>query len=271
MSIKLIAIDVDGTLVRSDLSIGERTLRAIEKSKDAGILVTLSTGRMVSATERYLHELSIDMPIVALNGSIVKGLDGDVPVYHEPLPEKAFDSILPVLSKSVGATILVRCDSSFGWNIDERLKEILSSWIVGIEDISPEESPRKPTIAMVAGMENLMRDTFDEIKKLELEGIQYFLFPSIRYYPMWYLEVRAANVDKGSGLKALCKKFDIEPDETLAIGDFLNDLSMFEFAGHTAAVANAHQDVIDVADYVSPLSCDRDGVAEIIEKLVFKQ
>ena len=271
MSVELIIIDLDGTLLRSDLTVGERTIEAIDKAQKRGIAVSFATGRMVSASAKYIEMLNLKLPIIALNGALVKSVDGAKPMFHKPIPENIFAKILPELAESKASTTIVLGDNSFGWNIDENIRSKLSSWIVGIKDIEPEQSPAKPTIAMVAGDEKPVRETYEKIAELGIDGIQFFLFPSIRYYPMWYMEIRSAGVDKGVGVEALQESLGIAPENTLVIGDYINDLPMFYKAGFRAAVSNAHQDIIDIADYVSPLSCDQDGVGEIIEKLVLEK
>ena len=266
---ELVVIDIDGTLIRSDLTIGERTLDAIAEVKRRGIAITFATGRMISAARRYIEQVGVRLPIIALNGALVgKHRDGDA-VLHTPIIEEHFAKMLPMLAQSEAATTIVQGDVAFGWNIDDFLRERLSSWIVNICEISPHDSPPQPTIAMVAGKEIPVKNTAEQLRTISIDKeIQLFLFPSIRYYPMWYLELRAAGVDKGTGLAALRNSLGIDKQDVLVIGDYLNDLPMFEEAGMRTAVSNAHADVVAAADYVSPLSCDRDGVGEILEKMV---
>ncbi len=270
MGVELIVIDLDGTLIRSDLSVGERTISAIANAQKKGIRTTFATGRMVSASAKYAELLSVELPLIALNGAIVQRHNDGAPIFHRKIPQNIFKKFLPIIEKSTGAVTIVFGDEAFGWNIDDLTRERLSSWIVDIEEISPNEVGSEPTIAMVAGDEKPVRATAEKIMALEIEDIQFFLFPSIRYYPMWYFEIRAAGVDKGLGVKALREKLGLARENVLVIGDYVNDLPMFAEAGISAAVGNAHQEVLDAADYVSPLSCDQDAVGEIIENIVLK-
>ncbi len=270
MQIKLIVIDIDGTLIRSDLSVGERTISAISNAQKMGIRTTFATGRMVSASAKYAEMLSIELPLVALNGAIVQNYNDGVPLFHKKIPQNIFFKFLPIIEKSESVVTIVFGDEAFGWNIDDSMRKRLSSWIVDITEISPNEIGSEPTIVMVAGDEKPVRNTAEKIMALEIENIQFFLFPSIRYYPMWYMEIRADRVDKGLGVKALREKLGLTRENILVIGDYVNDLPMFAEAGISAAVANAHQEVLHSADYVSPLSCDQDAVGEIIEKMVLE-
>jgi len=267
---ELVIIDLDGTLLRGDQTVGERTLEAIARARDRGVMITFATGRMVSASRKYLRLLGIDLPMVALNGALVKGDredESDV-VYHAPVPEDSFHAMFDAIAESRATVSVVKIDRTFGWNINPEISKKLSAWIVNITEVEPEYAPSEPTIVMVAGDEEPVRETYEAVKSINPDGIDYFIFPSIRYYPMWYLEIRGKGVHKGSGVRALREKLGIPREKTMVIGDFINDLPMFEEAGIRAAVANAHQDIIDMSDYVSPYSCDQDGVADIIEKVI---
>lgn len=270
MQIELIVIDLDGTLLHSDLSIGKRTLSAIRGAQNKGIKITFATGRMVSASAKYADIAEIAMPIVALNGAIVAGHRNGKIIFHKQIDCQYFEKILPIIAETKAVATVVFGDRAFGWNFYGDMRERLSSWIVAINDIKPHDSPKNPTIVLVAGDEKDVRQTAENILRAKINGIQLFLFPSIRYYPMWYFEIRAAGVNKGAGLQALRNALKIPKRNILAIGDYVNDLSMFAESGISATVANAHQEVLNAADYVSPLSNDLDGVGEIIEKFAIK-
>jgi len=268
MDIELVVIDLDGTLVKSDLSVGERTIAAVERARKIGVEITFATGRMVSASKKYAEILSINLPMIALNGAIVQQHNNGSPIFHRKIEENIFLKILPIIKDSSGAVTIVFGDDAFGWNIDDFTKKRLSSWIVDIKEISPREISAEPTIVMVAGEEKSVRETAEKIFALEIANLEAFLFPSIRYYPMWYMEIRAGGVDKGLGVRALRENLGLKKEKILVIGDYLNDLPMFAESGISAAVSNAHEDVINAADYVSPLSCDQDAVADILENVV---
>jgi hydroxymethylpyrimidine pyrophosphatase-like HAD family hydrolase len=103
----------------------------------------------------------------------------------------------------------------------------------------------------------------------ELVDIEHFMFPSIRYFLMHYIEYRARGTNKGRGLAMLRKSLGIPRESVLAIGDYLNDIPMAEESGIFAVPANALEEVRAVADYISPSSNDEGAVAEILEELYF--
>jgi hydroxymethylpyrimidine pyrophosphatase-like HAD family hydrolase len=104
---------------------------------------------------------------------------------------------------------------------------------------------------------------------LKLVDIEHFMFPSIRYFSMHYIEYRARGTNKGRGLAMLRKSLGIPRESVLAIGDYLNDIPMAEESGIFAVPANALEEVRAVADYISPSSNDEGAVAEILEELYF--
>jgi len=270
---KLIAIDIDGTLVNSKVELEQSVADTIFRARDAGALVTLATGRMVSASVEFIDRLEIDLPVVALNGAFVGWRKNcREPIYHAPIHAESSMAVTRA-SWDTGCTIVhVNCDSAVGRNLTELTAPALNSWIVNIaplEDIEVISDMESSTI-LIAGNEaeitELNRRTGDLVKG---KALHYF-FPSIRYFPMHYLEIRAAGTSKGAGLMKLAKHLGIDPSEVLAIGDYINDIEMAQMAGSFGAPANARPEITEIADYVSPFSNDEGAVSDIIEKLFFE-
>ncbi len=265
--IELIAIDVDGTLIGDDLKIGEQTKKAIFAARQKGIAITLATGRMLSAASQYIDELKLKLPAVVLNGALVRSVDGEE-IYHRRISHETFAKIMPHIENSSAASLVVLGDRSFGWNVTEELARIFSAWIVNIEFVEPKQAPQCPTLILISGAEQDVLPAFEKIREYGKDEFESFMFHSIRYNPLWYLEIRPAATNKGKALEKLCAHIDVSPQKTLVIGDFLNDMGMFEFAGFGAAPANAHDSIKTLSQYVSPKSCAEDAVADILEHFV---
>jgi hydroxymethylpyrimidine pyrophosphatase-like HAD family hydrolase len=223
---------------------------------------------MIAASKSYAGELGIDLPLIAINGALVHCHSTDKRIFHYPIAQSDYDAMENILINTDASVSIVLGDKAFGWNLTDFIRARLSSWIVDIQEIPHDRAPKNPTMVMVSGDEEPVRATYNLLKTISFGSIQYFMFPSIRYYPMWYLEIRSTNADKGLALSALSSLLNIDKNNVLVIGDYLNDLPMFDFAGVKATISNAHHDVSSISDYVSPFSCDNDGVADIIEKLV---
>ncbi len=267
---RLIAIDIDGTLIDSQTRLRGDVERAIRRAMDDGAIVTLSTGRMISAARQYIDILKIDVPIIALNGAIVAdGRNGGEPIYHEPISLESSKTIIEKAWESDTTLIFVRCDMAYARNITDLTGPALATWIVNITDFSDKEIIERfqPTAILIAGESETVGELYSNMT--ELVDIEHFMFPSIRYFPIHYIEYRARGTNKGRGLAMLRKSLGIPRESVLSIGDYLNDIPMAEESGIFAVPANALEEVRAVADYISPSSNDEGAVAEILEELYF--
>ncbi len=269
---KLIAIDIDGTLVNSEVRLESSVIDAIFRARRDGALVTLATGRMVSSAAEFIERLEIELPVVALNGAFV-GWQHNCrePIYHAPILSK-YTLAVTRASWDTNCTIVhVNCDSALGRNITDLTAPALSSWIVNIdplEDINIVKEMEISTI-LIAGDENEITRLNKRTGEILAGNALHYLFPSIRYYPMHYLEIRAVGTSKGDGLMRLANHLGIDASEVLAIGDYLNDIEMAQMAGSFGAPANSRDEILEIADYVSPYSNNEGAVADIIEKMYF--
>ncbi|RKZ31378.1 hypothetical protein DRQ36_02250 [bacterium] len=269
---KLIVIDIDGTLIDSKTKLSPKVIDTIHRVTDDGALVTLATGRMVSASQIYIDELKIDLPTIALNGAFVGWVgDSREPIYHEPVSFESSRAILRAAWDIDATLIFVCCDRAFGRNISDLTAPALETWIVNISPLDDIDliDGIEPTAILVAGEKSRVMTVKDATLSFGFEDITHYFFPSIRYYPMHYFEVRARGTDKGKGLAMLAEYLGISREEILAIGDYINDVPMAEIAGRFATPSNAHPEALTVADYISPFSNDENAVADILEKLYF--
>lgn len=270
---RLIAIDIDGTLLDSKTNLRDDVAKAIRRAIDEKIFVVLATGRMVSASRKYLEELNIDLPTIALNGSFVGWVSNKKePIYHKPISPKTAMNIVSSSWDIDVTSVFICCDNAHVRNIKYFTGKSLESWVANITALEHKEKINglAPSTILVAGEKETIVGYENEIDKDEFEDIDTYFFPSIRYFPMHYLEIRARGTSKGKGLSMVAKWLGIEKKSVLAIGDFLNDIPMKESAGLFSAPKSAHPRVLEIADYVSPLSNDEGAVAEILETLVFK-
>jgi len=269
---KLIAIDIDGTLIDSKTEIHPKVVETIRKVTADGAQVALATGRMVSACEKYLRQLNIKLPTIALNGSFVGWPNARrKPIYSETISRESSHKIIEAAWNCNITLILVDCDRAFVRNITELTGPALETWIVNISPLKDilDIDGTKPSLILIAGDGGDVTALQQRTNSFGITDIAHYLFPSIRYFPMHYLEIRARNVDKGKGLTMLAEYLGIRNEEILAIGDYINDIPMSGVAGTFAAPANARENVRAVADYVSPLTNNDGAVAEILEKLYF--
>ncbi len=266
--IRLIALDIDGTIIGDDLTLGPRIRSAVRAALDRGIHVSLVTGRMATSAQRFADELGLVDPIVAYQGALIRAMPEERGrlgrlLVHRPLPaavarETIAWSIAHGLDPHVNhlETFVIRADdprtddySAFLGAPARRVPDIGRSVVRPVTKVlAAAEDPRP-----MRSLENARR-TFAGRADVTVS------------HPR-FLEFVAPGVSKGRAVRWLARRHGVPLEQALAIGDHLNDLEMILEVGHGAAMPSAPAAVLEVARYL-PGPVDADGAAELIEALV---
>jgi len=268
MAIKLIAIDIDGTLLNPQHEVTPRVKAAIEAARDNGVAVVLATGRPFPGVQRYLQELGLDKEgqyCITNNGALVQRADDGSCVAEVPV---SFDDYLyyEQLSRELGVHFQALTQSHlYTANKDISRYTIHEVGLTGmplryraVEEMDP--SLIFPKIMMIDEPERLdaaiSRIPADAYKRNTLMKSAPF-----------FLEILNKDVNKGTGVKLLAERLGLQRNELMAMGDQENDLAMLEFAGTGVAMGNAIPSVKEIAQFVTKTNRE-DGVAYAIEKFV---
>lgn len=264
---KLIALDMDGTLLTSEKKISEKTKSALKEAERKGVKVVLASGRPLSGITRYLEELDLfkgDDYVLSFNGGMV---------------------INSKTEEIVTSSLLKGSDLKYIFKIAQDLDINIHAFSVKEGLITPKMSQYTKHECDINGINATIKDfneiTDDEdITKVMMIDPQEKLDEAIRKLPKdlydrysvfkstpFFLEFTNKEVDKGKGLKKLGEYLGIKQEEIIACGDAENDLSMVKYAGLGVAMENASDDVRKVADYIT-LSNDEDGIAHVVEKFI---
>jgi Cof subfamily protein (haloacid dehalogenase superfamily) len=268
--IKLLASDLDGTLLRSDGSVGERTRAAIQAATTAGLLVVFVTGR----PPRWLIEVGDATEhtgvAVAANGAVIYDLATESVTRAYPLSPDELGALTSDLRAAFpDVRFAVEYGLDFGyepgyrhdWEISpsqDRQGNPLPAPLVG----SLAEIISRPGVKLLAKDREADADEF-MTQAATLLADRATVTRSSRN---GLLEIAAAGITKASGLAEVAAEAGISADEVAAVGDMPNDLPMLGWAGRAYAVGNAHHTVQDVADEVLAHH-DDEPVAELLEKL----
>lgn len=259
IGIKLIAIDVDLTLIGSDLRIGERARAAIRAAVEAGCVVTLASGRMFRATLPFAEELGLDAPLVAYNGALIKTAKTHEIISHRPVPLEHAREVI-AYARGQGLHLNVYMDDTLYVERydDEALAYMTHCKVeaVAVGDLGAFVD-HPPTKLLVIASEEEVDRRLPELKAYFGGRLQV-----VRSLPR-YIEFTAAGVSKGTALAILSQRLGLSREEVMAVGDSENDISMLEFAGVGVAVSNATDDVKNAADYITDGESGN-GVAEAI-------
>ncbi|MHB1420118.1 MAG: Cof-type HAD-IIB family hydrolase [Bacillota bacterium] len=261
--IKLIAMDLDGTLLSSDLAISPRTKQVIKKVREKGIHVTIATGRMFTSALVYAEELDLDVPLITYQGALVKTSRSGQVLYRRNMPlDLARKVIQEAGERGFHVNVYIE-DQLYVKSITERAMEYARLARVPIHPVGnlAEFVKSDPIKVLVVGEE----DELDAWAKVCRAHFQDSLYITKSQYN--YLEFLHPEATKGIGLRNVAQFLGIPPGEVMAIGDSYNDLEMFQYAGIAVAMGNSREEIRAAATYVTAGN-DADGVAEILERLI---
>lgn len=261
MKYKLVAVDMDGTLLKNNGEISEYTLAAIREVCDRGAKFVVSSGRPVPGIRKYEFLNGLDCPAIVYNGGKIIDLKTDEVLYSQGLEPDDARKIL-ALGDKLNTTMCIWSDEKLYCNVlNERSEKYKRH--SGLEPIivTDYEELIAKGIAKI-----LWYDDIDRVQ--ELIGIMDCQsFDSVSYYTSnpAYLEISNALVSKAKAMERLGEIYNIDREEMIAVGDGENDLSMIEYAGLGVAMDNASDFVKSKSDYITASNED-DGVAKVLYK-----
>ncbi|CAG7839716.1 HAD family hydrolase [Clostridium novyi B str. ATCC 27606] len=266
---KLIALDMDGTLLNSEHLITEKNKEAIKKANEEGVKVVLATGRMISGIESYLEELNLNTDnnyCVTCNGAIVvnagtKEILSKIVLGYEDL------CYLNELSKKLDVYIhAVTPTKSLVPKMNEFTEKELYMNKTRFEEIPLENADKSVEVIKVlfVGPKEKIASIMHTLPKEVYEK-----YTVVRSHDN-FLEFLDKRINKGFGVKCLGEKLHINKEEIICVGDAENDLHMIEYAGLGVAMDNAFPDVKKAADFVT-YSNNESGVAHVINKFILNK
>ena len=261
---KLIATDLDGTIVNHDGRISERTVNTFKRARDLGIEIFFVTGRPPRWMPEIREAFGFGSAICG-NGAMLYDLMGDK-VLEEWLIE------LPEQRETVRRLRLAIPEVSFAvesHSYFHREKAYIPRWDVGLDNIGVhtiEEVIKSPALKMLArcSQQNLSSDEMLAIALKELDGLVTVTHSNPHDS---LLEISALGVSKGATLARMAECLGIRAEECVTFGDNPNDFSMLEWAGRSYAMSSGHPDGAKYAKSVAG-ACEDDGVAIAIEALL---
>lgn len=263
MGYKLMAVDVDGTLLDSKGVLTQKTQEAIKQGVESGLVFVISSGRPIQGVEQLNRKLNLDLPFITYNGAmVVMGKSKEI-LYEQKLSQKDAKSIIELGEKYKTTVIVWRDNKLFVNEINENSKrygELTETEPILINDM--EEITENGVTKI------LWFDEVDSIEKYQAE-VGELLSTEINYHTSqpWFLEFVHKKASKAIAMEKIGEYYGIEQCEMIAVGDGFNDLSMIEYAGLGVAMGNSREEIKKKANYVT-LSNDEDGVAHVIYKFV---
>lgn len=268
---KLIALDIDGTVLREDKSLSNGVKEAIAKAAAKGVKVVITTGRPIKGISKILNELNLRSEgdyAIGYNGGVIQKTHNEEVTSQILMPENSFD---PLYRLSVDLNVHIHLLTSkevITPNKDISDFTVLEAFMNGIQLLykTPEE------IQAIKNINKVMLIDHPEILETAIAQLPNWLYEKfnvVRSAPH-FLEILPKEVSKGTGIKMLADSLGIKQEEVIAVGDADNDLDMIEYAGLGVAMGNAFENVKEIANYITKTN-EEDGVAHVINKFILDE
>ena len=271
--IRLIALDLDGTLLTTDKQLTYENREALEQAAHAGIEIVPATGRFLEGMPDVIRRLSFVHYAITINGAQVVELQTGSAIYRSELPLELALSVMEYLDT---LPVIYDCYmDNWGW-MTQRLYDQAEDYACSPQSLKMIRTLRTP----VPELKDFLLGKQRNIQKIQM----FFRDPELRFQVMAELrerfpqtavttsisnnlEINSQHAQKGDALRCLAKYLKLEMSQTMAFGDDLNDVSMLRAAGIGIAMANGSAEAHAAADYVTS-TCDHNGVAAAIKRFL---
>ncbi len=273
---RLLALDIDGTLVNSRLELSEPTVEAVHRAQKAGIRVVLATGRRYSRVLPLVEPLGVKVPLVTSTGALIKDPRDHRTLYRAQFPPQVLRQVVQEVWNQ-GFDPVLCCDTflqGFDYycprdrGVNEQLAEFFSK-NPGCHRLLPgllQEPPLEAFCGFTMGTREQMLDLKKWLEHRLPGQLELHVLRSPRYEG-FICEIMPQGVSKWSGILRLAAQWGIGPQHICAVGDDVNDVPMLRQAGLGVAMGNAPPEVKQAATRVAPCH-DSHGVAEVVRWLL---
>ncbi len=272
MKYKMIVSDLDETLLGSDCKVSQKNREAVQKARELGVRFVPATGRGYSSIRGTLEELGLQEKeneyVISYNGGAVTENKGEKLLHFQGISfEKAEELFARGLSYDVCIHVYTK-DTVYAYCLNQNEIDYVKGRMVLQEFFSDN-------LDFLKGQEIVkvlyVNTDYSYLKKIEEDLKDVTQDLDVSYSSNRYIEFNQKGVNKGSGLLFLAELLGIKPEETIAVGDNFNDLSMIQAAGLGVGVNNTVPDMKPLCDVILNSTCDQSVIAEIVEKYILAE
>ncbi len=268
--IKLVVFDLDGTILDLNNNLSESTISLVKQLKKKGLKFTIASARHISSFTNHIESLEIEDPVISLDGLMISNPFQHKIIYHSTLPAKYVKKAID-LSEKYSVYMAICCGEAICYNQnDSLLLSYLSRYGTRLKLIDSYQSYLDNIYEIV-----MVSDVFEHIKKIKSKmifpytfGVHAAYYRSISNGGVYFLELRKMSNDKGKALKKLCSYMDIDLKETAVIGDWYNDIPLFQLNALKIAMPNAVPEIKKLADVVLTKSNNEEGINDFLNLLI---
>ena len=269
---KIIVCDLDQTLLSDDCTVSGRNVEAIRKARALGVKFVPATGRGYRSIKNTLEQLDLldreNEYVISFNGGAVTENKGNRLLHFEGIPFALAEELYRRGQRYHVCIHAYTRDTVYVY----RLWQEEIDFLAGRMEV---EEVFETSLDFLAGQEIVkvlyMNTDYSYLKQIEADLKDITQDIDVSYSANRYIEFNQRGVNKGAGLLSLARLLGVKPEETIAIGDNFNDLSMIQAAGRGVGVRNTVEDMKPLCDYITQADNNESAVAEVIEKFVLGQ
>lgn len=263
--IKMVATDIDGTILNWDGTFSSKVIKCIQKLNDSDIKVVLVTGRMHGSTTPIANKLGLKTPVVSYQGGLVKDINNTT-LYQKDLPPEIAKEVIKWAKQNNIHINLYIDDNLYVENDCEEIQKYIKGKFVDYK-VCPFESLEVKNVNKILAIDYSNAERVTEwVKELDKNFPELYIVKSTPYF----CEIGSKDAKKSSGVKFLANQWGIKQEEILAIGDQNNDIELLKAGGIKIAMGNATDELKNCADFVTD-TVENDGFVKAIEKFVFTE
>jgi Cof subfamily protein (haloacid dehalogenase superfamily) len=269
---KLIAIDLDGTLLNSKKRISETNIKYIKEVIEKEVKVVVCSGRIYAGAKIFARQISVNDTLIACNGAIIKDIGTDEVLYYNSMNIPDCIRVIDICHELdiyfhvyIGDTMYterLEFSSLFYWKRNQELpqdEQVDIRLVQNMYEVIEKNAGKVLKIVVISNDPNILADARKKV--CCIDSVEVMSSDSNNF------EVMNQGVNKGNALKFIAGKLGIKREEIIAIGDNENDYTMIEYAGLGVAMGNAEEKIKGIAKYVTCTN-DQDGVAHCIKRFV---
>ena len=259
----LVLSDLDGTLLTAEHGIPEYNIEMINKFQELGGHFTIATGRSIESVSHYLNKLELSTPAIVYNGGIIYDFKNKMYIIKETLPESAKTALQLIREKFPDVGTEIMCDNNRLYMIRENAYTHKHVEDEKLSYVNTDVSCIKNNWIRVlfADCNSRLLELQEFCSKLPFDDIEFIMTGTV------YFEMVPKGISKGSGLRKLCDALNINIKDTVAIGDYYNDIEILTTAGLGVCVDNAPQDIKNICHAVVP-KCTDGGVGHLLAQII---
>jgi len=274
-SIRLLATDIDGTLLNPEFQVSDADLQALRRAHAAGIEIVLVTGRRHTFALPIARQLGFDLWLISSNGAVTRSLSGET-FHRDMMPRETCLRLCEAMLEFRGHTVLTFDKETKGAIVLEHLDDLNESirrWLEKnmeyIEFVVPIENAlvADPVQAMFCGSVAKMKLALTALERSGMDGLITVLRTEYPARDLSMIDVLNAGCSKGHALERWANYRGIAREEVMAIGDNHNDIEMLAFAGHPVIMGNACEELLE-RGWAVTLGNDRCGVAAAVDAVL---